>query len=90
MRSGTIKVKLVYGGRGKPPDDPHPDGSCDECPNKDHHIAALEAVVLHMASCHQPPSHCLTCNDLLEKAGMLTEELRYREHQGYGEDCFGS
>lgn len=90
MRSGKIKVKLRYLGRGKPIHDDLPDGACDECPSKDHHIAALEAVVLHMASCRQPPSCCLTCNNLLEKAGMLTEELRYREHPGDGDDCFGS
>lgn len=89
-RQGKIKVRLRYLGRAKPPDDPFPDGACEDCPTKDARISALEAVVLHMASCHQPPSHCRTCNDLLEKAGMLTDELRYREYLGDGDDCFGS
>jgi hypothetical protein len=30
-RSGKIRVTLKYGGRAKPPDDPNPEGSCQDC-----------------------------------------------------------
>ena len=83
MRKGKIKVKLRYAGRAKPPDDPHPEGSCDRC-------LGFEELVKHMTKCCQPPSRCRTCNELLEKVGMLTPGLKYWEQQGDGFDCFGS
>lgn len=83
MRKGKIKVKLKYDGRGKPPDDPYPEGSCERCRD-------FEELVKHMVKCCQPPCYCKTCNELLDKVGMLTPDLKYRVRQWDGFDCFGS
>jgi len=79
MRSGKIRVRLKYVGRGKPP---VVENECENCRD-------LEDLVGHLLACHQPASRCRKCNELLAKVGMLTPEHEYREDSG-GDDCFGS